>query len=273
VRTGRLERQYRSGYRIAGAPHSWRGDLIAACLAGGDRAVASHRSAAALWNLAGGRTDMIEITCPRWRRTKNDGLVVHESSAPMTGDTMAIDGIPVTSPAMTLLMLGAVCTPLVVEQALDKVIRLELATYESVAALVRRVGRQGRDGAGVLRAMLRARDPNRAPCDSEKETQLFALLRTHGLPLPTPQYEIFHCGRFIARPDFVYVDARLVIEYDSYQEHEGKVALDHDAARRNDLMSAGWPVLSVTQAAIRAGGHQLCRQIRNHLSKQGHRAA
>src|SRR5438093_3310634 len=55
-------------YRLAGAPTSWRGNLLAAVWAGGTRAVASHRSAAALYEIPGAREDIVEITCPRWRR-------------------------------------------------------------------------------------------------------------------------------------------------------------------------------------------------------------
>src|ERR687898_3063044 len=73
--------QHLGAYYMAGAPPSWKGDLLAACWAGGFRAVASHRSAAALWNLAGGRRSMQEITCPRWRRARHAGLVVHETKA------------------------------------------------------------------------------------------------------------------------------------------------------------------------------------------------
>ena len=78
---GRWERLYEDVYRMAGAPPSWRASLLAACWAGGHRAVASHRSAAALWGLPSGRQDLTEITCPRWRRARHDGLVVHESMA------------------------------------------------------------------------------------------------------------------------------------------------------------------------------------------------
>ena len=39
-------------YRVAGAAQHWHQSLMAACLWGGDTAVASHRSAAALWCLA-----------------------------------------------------------------------------------------------------------------------------------------------------------------------------------------------------------------------------
>src|ERR1700704_115409 len=57
----RWEAPYELVYRIAGAPRSWKGDLLAACWAGGTRAVASHRSAAELWELPGRRLDIIAV--------------------------------------------------------------------------------------------------------------------------------------------------------------------------------------------------------------------
>src|SRR5262249_3708119 len=55
IKSRRLESPFRSVYRIAGVPSSWVQDLLAACWAGGDRGgVASHRAAAALWDLPGG---------------------------------------------------------------------------------------------------------------------------------------------------------------------------------------------------------------------------
>ena len=66
-------------YRIGGAPPTWRGQVLAACWAAQGLAVASHRSAAELWGLPGGCTDIVEITCRRWKRAKAAGLVVHET--------------------------------------------------------------------------------------------------------------------------------------------------------------------------------------------------
>src|SRR3954462_1581213 len=57
----RWQSPYDVVYRIAGAPRSWKGDVLAACWAGGIRAVASHRSAAALWDLPGKRLEIAEI--------------------------------------------------------------------------------------------------------------------------------------------------------------------------------------------------------------------
>jgi hypothetical protein len=78
LESGAWRQLYDEVYCIAGAPQSWAGDLLAAVWAGGPRAVASHRSAAALWELPGARRDLVEITCPRWLRGKEPGLVVHE---------------------------------------------------------------------------------------------------------------------------------------------------------------------------------------------------
>src|SRR5215218_2957368 len=72
VADGTWARRYDSVYMVAGAPSTWRSELFAACLAGGRRAVASHRSAAALHDLPGTRTDISEITCPRWRRATEE---------------------------------------------------------------------------------------------------------------------------------------------------------------------------------------------------------
>jgi very-short-patch-repair endonuclease len=265
LEAGRWERQYDVVYRIAGTPHTWKGDLLAGCWAGGPRGVASHRSAAALWEYAGRRTDIVEITCPRWRRARHPGLYVHESKALDARDITEVDGIPVTTPELTLVMLGAVCSPLVVEMALDRALRCDLVTVASTKQLLRRLGKQGRNGIGTLRRIVDERDPERAPRESEKETELFALLRRNGLPLPIPQYEIFHDGQFVARPDFAYVDAKLAIEYESYQEHTGKLALERDNARRNAMLTIGWTPLGVTNADIRSGGRLVCAQIRSRL--------
>ena len=112
-----------------------------------------------------------------------------------------------------------------------------------------------------MRRIIGERDPARAPTESEKETELFSVLRGHGLPLPVPQYAIFHNRRFVARPDFAYVEARVAVEYESYEQHTGKLALERDSARRNQMLVIGWLPLSATQADLRTGGHRLCNEI------------
>src|SRR3954465_5721 len=79
VRSGRWESPHATVFRIAGTPATWRGEVLAACWATNGPAAASHRAAAALWELPGGRQDLIEITCLRWMRGFVPGLIVHET--------------------------------------------------------------------------------------------------------------------------------------------------------------------------------------------------
>jgi predicted transcriptional regulator of viral defense system len=253
-----------NSYRLAGVPPSWQGDLLAACWAGGFRAVASHRSAAALWDFAGGRPSIQEITCPRWRRARHDGLVVHESNAFDPVDAMLIEGIPVTTPERTLLDLGAVCHESVVEMALDAAEKRELVTLESVRATVKRLARSGRNGVGTLRRLLDAHSPDRKPTESEMETLLLQVLRRNGFPGPVTQYEIRCAGRFVARVDAAYPEWRIAIEYDSYEYHSGHKAHDKDNTRRNKIAAAGWLPVTATAEDLRAGGPALCAAIRGN---------
>jgi len=248
-------------YRIAGAPPTWRGDLLAACLAGGDDTVASHRSAAAIWNVDGGRRDVREILCPRWRRSFEDGPIIHETKALDARDVTVVDAIPVTTIERTLLDLGAVVTPVVVERAVETALRRELTSLLDLRATVRRLGRRGRNGVGVLRGIIDERDPDRRLTESSMEMRLLQALRAHGLPEPVTQHSIYEGGRFVARVDAAYPDLRIALEYESVDWHTGKAALLRDSARRNAVVAAGWLPVAVTVDDLRSGGHRVCDQI------------
>lgn len=223
--------------------------------------MASHRSAAALWDLAGGRRSIQEITCPRWRRARHDGLVVHESKAFDPIDGIVIEGIPVTTPERTLVDLGAVCHESVVEMALDAAENRELVTRDSVRTTLTRLGRSGRNGVGAVRRLLATHGPDRKPTESEMETLLLQVLRRKGFPEPVTQYEIRRAGRFVARVDAAYPQWRIAIEYDSYEYHAGRKAHDRDNDRRNKVVAAGWLPMTATAEDLRAGGPVLCAAI------------
>jgi hypothetical protein len=269
VENGRWERVYDGVYRLAGAPLTWTGELLASCWAGGEDAVASHRSSCALFHLPGSRTDIAEITCPRWRRGQEDGLVVHESKALAPRDRASVDGIPTMSPELTLLTLGAVCSPLTVEMALDRALLRGLVTRRSVLEVLERHGRRGRSGVSALRAAMRARGSGEASPESPKETQLLWLLRQLGFPPPVPQYAVRHHGEFIGRLDAAYPEERIGLEYQSYEHHLGKFALDGDNARRRKFKDIGWDVVEVTPADFHDRGKRLSVALRAALNRSG----
>ena len=263
VASGQWVRVFNYAFRVSGAPRTWEGDLLAACWAGGFRAVASHGSAAALWGLPGGRRNVVEITCPRWRRAKHDGLIVHESKALDPIELTIRNGMPVTCPEITLLHLAAVSSPALVEMALDNAESRELVTRKSVKAMLKRQGRRGRNGVGVLRPFVRGKRPGRRPPDSPMETRLIQVLRRNGFPEPVPQFDIYDDdGHFVARVDAAFPQWRIGIEYESGEHHKGNLALERDSSRRNRIWAANWIPHTATRRDIANGGVELCSAIR-----------
>jgi very-short-patch-repair endonuclease len=255
---------YDGVYAAPGAPLTWKSFLRAACLAGGPRAVASHGSAALLYGVPGGREAPLEVTCPRWLRTKCAGVVVHERTRVLPGDTQVVDGIPVVRPELLVLQLaGRVRSPAYVERILQSMRRKRLLTPESVSAVFARHARRGVRGVRVLRAALAGWDSALAPTESEAETTLLQLLRAHGFRDVVTQHEVFDAaGRFVARLDLAIPGARVGIEYDSDEWHADELSLARDSERRSRAFAAGWTILTVRRLELRRGAPELVRALR-----------
>lgn len=69
-------------------------------------------------------------------------------------------------------------------------------------------------------------------------------------------------GQFVARCDLAYPEWRIVIEYDSVQEHTGRAALLRDSARRNAITALGFTPLVATIDDLRNRGVRLASVIR-----------
>ena len=192
---------------------------------------------------------------------RHDGLIVHESTVLTAHDVAVVGVIPTTTVERTLLDLGAVRPPATVELAVEAALRRELTTIDALERTLRRLGRRGRNGAGVLRSVLGLHTVDRTLTESEMELRLLQLLRRNGLPEPVTQYEIRVGGRFVARVDAAYVDWKIALEYESVAFHTGREALVRDSARRNQIVAVGWKPIAVTWADVVSGGHQVCAAI------------
>lgn len=244
---GRWERIHRGVYRVAGGIEgSWRQEVVAACLAAGPPAVASHRTAGRVWALL--ERAIVEVCVLRGRRLRLPGVVAHEVTSLDAVDVTSIDGIPVTSATRTLIDLAAVLSEDEFEEVLDDGLRRRLTTVARIRWRVEQLG--CRRGMLVLRRSLDARDPGAAVPRSVLETRYLRILRRAGLPLPERQYPIRDGGRLIGVVDFAFPSVRLAIEVDGYRWHSGRVRWEKDLARRNALTSLGWRVIHVTAKAM-----------------------
>lgn len=264
--TGRWQEVQTGVYRLTGAPTSWRQELLAACLAAGADAVASHRAAGGLWRFAGVEPGAIEISVPRGRRVRRPKILVHEVVDLPPIDVTFVDAIPATTPARTLIDLAAVAGRDAVEEALDDALRRGLTRIPRLRWRAAQIGRRGRPGVTVIRALLDARIDAVGIPDSVLETRLFRLLKQARLPLPECQHEVRESGRLIAVLDFAYPSVRIAIEVDGFRWHAGRSRWERDLARRNELTSRGWRVIHVTSTDIERRPDELVRTIAAALS-------
>ena len=208
---------------------------------------------------------MVEITCPRWQRARHDGLITHERPADLLDDVVLVQGIPCTSVERTLFDIAALGRTRTLELAIDSALRRELTSVDSLIHTGKRLCRRGRIGSALFRAAVATRERSAPLPGSEPERLLAMALVEQGLAQPELQYVVRDPdGAFVARVDLAYPEDRILIEYDSYQEHSGNRALVRDSRRRNALQGAGWAVLVATAEDVRYGqGHALATELRN----------
>jgi hypothetical protein len=268
LRAGRWESPYSGIYRIGGLPASWKSDLLAACLAGDG--AASHRSAAALRDLPGARRDRVEIITERWERAQHAGLVVHESLLLDDVDRDVVAGIPTTTVERTIFDLCSCSSDVVVDLAIDRALSRDLTDHTRLVATEARLATRGRPGAARFHQVMARRVEGAATPESPPERLLAHALVGQGLPEPTPQYVVSDAdGRLVARCDLAYPEWRIVIEYDSVQEHTGRGALLRDSARRNAITALGFTPVIATIDDLKNDATRLAsvvRQIRDRAA-------
>lgn len=131
----------------------------------------------------------------------------------------------------------------------------------STPALARQIGRnRGMPGtAQALRALFHACDGSASPMESALVLLLVlpASVGGYGLPLPqlNPKVDITTASSRLldgvrsVRPDVLWPDAKVGLEYDSRSFHTQNNA-DHDRARRTALQTAGIEPISITPQLV-----------------------
>ena len=101
IRAGQWMRVSRGVYRHKSMPHTQLARVLAACLA--CKALASHRSAAALHNIDGFSLDRIELVVPRGGARSVRGAILHQSTQFDLAKPVERQGVPCTELGRTLL--------------------------------------------------------------------------------------------------------------------------------------------------------------------------
>ena len=252
-------------FRMPGVTPTWKAALLAACWAGPFPSAISHRAGAGLYELPGGRTDLIELTCKRWLRSRHEGLIVHESRRFDAADITDVDGIPTMKPERVLFELASRRpNPQYLEAVIQAARRKRLITYASTLDAFSRHARRGVPGIQALRIALDRWDPESRPTESEMETLLVQVLRDRGLPEVTTQFDVCDKrGELVARTDAAIPEWRVTIDYDSKQEHSDEFQIARDSHRRNRILGAGYAPLVARHGDLVNGGRELRDEITN----------
>jgi hypothetical protein len=249
VAAGHLHRIYQGVYAVGHPRLTTKGRFLAAVVACGEQAVLSHTSAAILWGLLPERGPRIDVTVPSGGGRRRRGtVIVHRSPLP-TDEVTARDAIPVTTAGRTLVDLADILTGRRLERALDEAafLRLDLTGLRP---------RRGRRGFGTLRRILEDHEPGSTRTRSGLEERMLALCGRAGLPRPEVNLKVEGY-----EADFVWREARLIVETDDWTSHGGRGAFERDRLRDAQHTTAGWRVVRITRARLKREPHAVAGQL------------
>jgi len=257
IQIGRLHRLHRGVYAVGHRPVSPYAHTLAAVLACGPGAVLSHSSAATLWGITRHWSRPLEVTARSDRQ--RPGLRTHRSKTLSRCDITEHYGIPVTSPARTLLDNADRLTDLALGRAAND---LRRARYLNLADLAELLNRHSPTKASKrLRGQLA--HPERAPTRSELEDAFQIFADGRGLP------EFLVNTQVACHEADIYFPAhKLVVELDSHEYHGGRHQFELDRDRDADLLAAEIATVRITWERMNLGPEREANRLRTILAKR-----
>ncbi len=256
VAGGRLLTTAPAVYRLPGLPLTPHVVLRAALLAAGPLAVASHVTAAWLWDLVEARPTPHHLAVPRWNRRHVPGAIVHESRDLDRAISGAVAGIPVTGIGRTILDCAGV--GLDPQPLIDEARRRHQISRTLLPWVIASHAKRGRPGIHRLRT---------AVADDEMPHSDFERLVCRWLAdAGVDGWRLHHR---IVVPDFgpveldiAWPDERVFLELEGADHRDRSLVHDGDTERQNHVVLAGWQPLRATYRRWVLDSPGLFREIR-----------
>jgi hypothetical protein len=250
LRRALLRRRHPGVYLFGHRAPAAHADEIAALLAvRRPGAVLSHVTAGVIWGVLNpsGFAPTVHLTVPGGGSNRRlHAVTVHRTARLQPGDVRRRYGLPITSPARTMLDNAPDLSDRQLELALDQTIVHGLLTERERTALRARC--VGRPGCARLAALLDDVDRPTTLTRSEGEELFLALVRQ--AELPAPLVNRFGGGR---ERDFRWPAERVLVEVDGWRFHRGPLAFDEDRRRDARATAAGWRTLRFTYRQLVEG--------------------
>jgi very-short-patch-repair endonuclease len=252
IEHGRLFRIFPGVYAVGRRELTREGWWMAAVLSCGPKAALSHQSGGALWEICAERGSEIHVSVPAPLAPRTARIVVHRRIG-LEPEIERHRGIPVTSPALTLVDLAAALLLPDLERAIkeaDKMDRIDPETLRKALVLMPR-----RPGRNRLARLLDRR--TLVLTDTELERLFWPIAQRAGLPKPRTQHHLHGL-----RVDFYWPALRLVVETDGLRYHRTPSQQAADRRRDQILTAAGLTVVRFTHDQIRYEPAEVERTLR-----------
>jgi hypothetical protein len=235
-----LHRLYEGVWAVGYPNPPYEGAMLAAVKACGRCARLSHWSAAELWEFIEEDDRPIHVTVVGGSTRTVPGVAVHRTAALEPRDRARHRGVPVTSPARTLLDLAAVAPTVLLRQAIRTAQGRRRVHVAQLLAAIDRLG--PRRGSRRLADLIAT---GQAPIHSVLEDVALELLLEAGFAHPDVNKPLVIAGRRVV-PDFRWPDQRLILEVDGAAWHDDQLARADDAGRQAFLEAHGERVIRAT---------------------------
>jgi predicted transcriptional regulator of viral defense system/very-short-patch-repair endonuclease len=256
--SGRLHRLHRGVYAVGHTALAWEGYCLAAVLAR-PGSVASHKTAAWIWELRRWRPETIHLTAPTRQRLKRDFVVHFAELAPE--DRAVVEHIPVTSVARTVLDLAPDESTRNLHRMMDRAEERKTFDLRRFDRLLARAG--GHPGRVKLRHALDTFKPEHAVLRSDLERRFRDLAVAAGLPRPATN--VFVAGYEL---DAYWEAEGFAVELDVYATHGSRHSFEEDRERADDLLLAGVELIRVTGVRLDREPRETVARVAAHLERR-----
>jgi hypothetical protein len=226
LRVGRLYPAFAGVYSVGRPLLTPLERAAAAVLACGDSAVLSHTAALALWGFIRDWPEGLHVTTSANRRPA--GITVHRSTTLTRRDKRRHHGIPVTSPARSLLDAAPHLPPQKLTRAVNDALHSPFLRRSHLAEVCLRYPRH--PGVKFLAKFI---DTTDGPTRSGWEDTLLPFCERFGLPQPLVNTKVL--GYEV---DAYFEAERLIVELDSWEFHRDRDAFERDRNRDADMLAA-----------------------------------
>lgn len=254
----RLHVIHRGVYAVGHPTLTPLGRCMAAALAGGRSGALGFLGAAWIYGLVDSLPGALHVWSPTRRRSRPH-LRFHEG---LRADELTVhEGVPVTIAARTILD----CAPIVEAHRLERMIeRGEEGGVHSPLSFADLLARYpAKPGTPRLREILGLREESGSHSTrSDPEMAMLHLCDEQGLPRPLTSF-LLQVGDRRFELDGYWPDARLGLEYDSWEYHGNRASFRADRIRDRILATAGIQIVRVTAFDLGPGADAFAADLKS----------